>query len=92
MLAVPLLLWLAGQGLGALIGGLSGYAASYGPGSPADPARAGLNPADIARAASAARNAAWGTFVGTLLGLGAGALGGYLGAHHTLTHRDQRRY
>ncbi|HEY3111929.1 MAG TPA: hypothetical protein VGL23_24460, partial [Chloroflexota bacterium] len=83
MLAVPVLLWLASQGLGALVGGLSGYAASFNLAYLADQAR--VNPADAARAAAAARGAAWGTFVGVLLGLGSGAIGGYLGVHHTLT-------
>jgi hypothetical protein len=95
MLAVPLLFWLAGQGLGAVVGGLSGYAATFNPGYLADPARAGapgVAPSDILRAASAARNAAWFTLVGLVLGLGAGALGGYLGVHHNLTHPDLRRY
>jgi hypothetical protein len=95
MLAVPVLLWLAGQGLGAVMGGPSGYAASLNPAYLADQARAAaasVTPTDVARAASAARNGAWGAFVGALLGLGAGALGGYLGVHYTLTHRDLRRY
>jgi len=95
MLAVPVLFWLAGQGLGGVVGGLSGYAATFNPGYLADPARAaapGVNPSDILRAAAAARDAAWGAFLGALLGLGSGAIGGYLGVHHTLTHPDLRRY
>jgi hypothetical protein len=87
MLAVPVLLWLAGQGLGAVMGGLSGYAASLSPGYLADQARA-----TAASVTPAARSGAWGAFVGALLGLGAGALGGYLGVHYSLTHRDLRRY
>jgi hypothetical protein len=89
-LAVPVLLWLAGQGLGALVGGLSGYAASFNLAYLADQAR--VNPAEAARAAAIARGTAWSAFIGAVLGLGAGAMGGYLGVHHTLTHRDPRRY
>jgi hypothetical protein len=95
MLAIPVLFWLAGQGLGAVVGGLSGYAATFNPGYLADPARAaapGVEPSDVLRAAAAARNAAWAALVGVALALGAGALGGYLGVHYTLTHRDLRRY
>jgi hypothetical protein len=76
MLAVPILFWLAAQGLGALLGGLSAYAATVDPGYLADPARTGapgVSPSDILSAAAAARNAAWGAFVGALLGLGVGA-------------------
>jgi len=95
MLAVPVLFWLAAQGLGAVLGGLSAYAGAFAPGYLADPARAaapGVSPSEVLSAAAAARNAAWTAFVIVLLGLGGGALGGYMGVHYTLTHPDQRRY
>ena len=87
MLAVPLTLWLAGQGMGAVLGSLGNFASglSADPGQAqgaADQARqatANVQPADAARAAAGARNAAWGTLAGTLLGLLASALGGLLG-------------
>ena len=103
MLAVPLILWLAGQGLGTVLGSLgnlSGALASN-PGaaqaaqSAAAQAQASaqtIQPVDVARAAEGARNTAWGTLLGTLLGLGASALGGFLGTRQpTTTERTTRR-
>lgn len=104
MLAVPLILWLAGQGLGTVLGSLgnlSGALASN-PGAAqaaADQARSAaqataqnVQPIDVARAAEGARNTAWGTLLGSLLGLGASALGGSLGTRHpTATQRTTKR-
>jgi hypothetical protein len=94
MLAVPVVLWLAGQGLGALLGGLGSFAGEYGRFYTPDQARAAVDAnvaaADAARAAEAARRAAWGAFAGGLFGLGAAALGGYLGVHRR--HEDGDRH
>jgi hypothetical protein len=103
MLAVPLILWLASQGLGTVLGSLGSLAGALGsnPGatqatqSAAAQAQASaqsIQPVDVARAAEGARNAAWGTLLGSLLGLGASALGGFLGTRHpTATERTTRR-
>jgi len=103
MLAVPLILWLAGQGLGAVLGSLgslSGALASNPAATQAAQSAAGqaqgaaqnVSPVDVARAAEGARNTAWGTLIGALLGLGASALGGYLGTRQpTVTERTTRR-
>jgi hypothetical protein len=102
MLAVPLILWLAGQGLGTVfgsLGNLSGALASnpgaaqaaQGAGAQAQAAAQNVQPIDVARAAEAARNTAWGTLAGSLLGLAASAFGGWLGTRHpTPTERTTR--
>ena len=103
MLAVPLILWLAGQGLGMVLGSLgnlsgalasnpeAGQAAQSAAGQ-AQAAAQNVQPTDVARAAEGARNTAWGTLVGSLLGLGASALGGWLGTRHpTATERTTQR-
>jgi hypothetical protein len=91
LLGVPITLWLAGQGLGAVLGSLGSLAsgltidpnlaqgAAQSAGEQAQQAANNLQPVDVARAAERARNAAWGAVVASLLGLGAGALGGWLG-------------
>jgi hypothetical protein len=102
MLAVPLILWLAGQGLGTVFGSLgtlSGALASnpgvaqaaQGAAGQAQAAAQNVQPVDVARAAEAARNTAWGTLAGSLLGLAASAFGGWLGTRHpTATERTHR--
>jgi hypothetical protein len=102
MLAVPLILWLAGQGLGTVLGSLGSLSgalasnpattqAAQGAASQAQAAAQSVQPIDVARAAEAARNTAWGTLAGALLGLGASALGGWLGTRHpTATQRTTR--
>jgi hypothetical protein len=93
MLAVPLILWLAGQGLGTVLGSLgnlSGALASnpdaaqvaQGAADQAQSAAQNVQPGDIARAAEAARNTAWGTLAGSLVAVAASALGGSLGTRH----------
>jgi len=103
MLAVPLILWLAGQGLGTVLGSLGGLASGLGntPGAAqgaqgaaaqAQAAAQNVQPIDVARAAEGARNTAWGALLGSLLGLGASALGGAMGTRHpTATERTTRR-
>ncbi len=87
LLALPLLLWLASQGLGALIGNASHIASGLGINlgqlsATATGAARSITPAQAQQAADTARNTAWGTLVGLLLGCGAAALGGTLGMRH----------
>ena len=87
VLAVPVTLLLAGLGLGAVLGSLGGFASGLNPdpgqvqgaANQARDAAANVQPIDVAQAAERARNAAWGALAGSLVGLGASALGGYLG-------------
>jgi hypothetical protein len=93
LLAVPLVLWLAAQGVGALIGGLGSYAGGF---DGLRGATTNVDQTDVARAAEGVRNGAWGALLGSLLGLGSSALGGMFGARHetdyvtrdTTTERD----
>lgn len=92
MLAVPLILWLASQGLGAVLGALGNVGSlrpdvAQGAADQARSAAANANPVDVARAAEAARNTAWGTLLGSLLGLGSSALGGWLGTRQPAAAR-----
>jgi hypothetical protein len=75
MLALPIALWLAGQGLGAVLGTVGNVASGLA----------------VGESAAALRNTLWGALVGSLLGLGASALGGWLGAHHLLRLSEGRR-
>jgi len=92
LVAVPVILWLASMGLGTVLGSLGNFAGSLNPDpatvqSAADQARQAAQntqPIDVARAAAAARNTAWGTLLGMLIGLGASALGGMLGTRREL--------
>jgi len=92
LLGLPILLWLAGQGLGAVLGTFSNIAGGLGASSAqavntaqgaaqqaGSAARA--NPTAVGDAASGLRNAAWATLLGSLLGLAASTLGGMVGAH-----------
>jgi hypothetical protein len=93
MLAVPLILWLAGQGLGTVLGSLGNLSgalannpgatqAAQGAAGQAQAAAQNVQPIDVARAAEGARNAAWGALAGLLVALGGSALGGWLGTRH----------
>ena len=85
LVAVPVTLWLASMGLGAIMGTLGNFASSLNadPGT-AQQAAQNVNPVDVARAAERVRNGAWGTLLGAVLGLGASALGGMLGTRREL--------
>lgn len=91
LLAVPIVLWLAGQGLGAALGTLGSMAGGFridpaqvqGAAAQAGQAAQNAQPIDVARAAANARNTAWGTLLGILVALAASALGGAAG-----TRRD----
>lgn len=87
LLALPILLWLASQGLGAIIGNASSIASGLGInlgqlGSTAAGAAHHITPAQAQQAADTAKNTAWGTLIGLLLGGGAAALGGTIGMRH----------
>jgi hypothetical protein len=87
LLALPILLWLASQGLGALIGNANHIAGGLGItlgqlGTTATGAVKSITPAQAQQAADTARNTAWGTLIGLLLGCGAAALGGTLSTRH----------
>ena len=92
LLAVPVTLWLASMGLGSVLGNLGSFAsglnvdpgAAQGAAGQAREAAQNVQPVDVARAAENARNGAWGALLGSLLGLGASALGGALGTRREL--------
>lgn len=101
MLAVPLMLWLAGQGLGTVLGSLGNLSgalatnpnaaqAAQGAASQAQSAAQNVQASDIARAAEAVRNTAWGTLAGLLVALAASTLGGWLGTRHPAAHTRTR--
>jgi hypothetical protein len=84
-MAVPVMLYLAGSGLGSVMGGMGAYLGNFHPVDLANQARnaaPNVNPTDVGRAAAQARDAAWVAFIGALLGLAAAAIGGYMGVHH----------
>ncbi len=88
MLALPLTLLLASQGLGMLVGALSNFSGALNI-NPGDVTGAGgaapnVSPADVARAAETARNAALGTLAAIILGVASGAIGGALGTRRTV--------
>ncbi len=87
LLALPILLWLASQGLGALIGNANHIAGGLGInlgqlGTTATGAATRITPTQAQQAADTARNTAWGTLIGLLLGGVAACLGGALGMRH----------
>ena len=94
LFAVPVMLWLAGQGLGAIMGTLGSFAAGLqiDPGTAQNAANqaaqaAGQATASITpQAAEAARNAAWVGLLGSLLALCAAALGGAMGTRRVISY------
>jgi hypothetical protein len=98
LFAVPVMLWLAGQGFGAMLGTIGNFAsglqvdpntvnqAANQAAQSAQGTTVTVSPADVSRAAEAARNAAWAGLLGSLLALGAAALGGAMGTRRELTH------
>jgi len=97
LVAVPLTLFLATRGLGALLGGFSQFAtslnvdpqqvqgAAQGAAGQAQQAAQQVTPEQAAQAATNARNAAWSTLLGLGLGTGAATLGGLLGTRSDVT-------
>ncbi len=95
LLALPILLWLASQGLGAIIGNASNIAGGLGINlgqvtNSASGAARNITPQQAQQAADTAKTTAWGTVIGLLLGYGAAVLGGILGAR-TNPSRDEMR-
>jgi hypothetical protein len=91
-LAVPVMLYLAGTGLGAIMGGVGSYLGNMNPADVVNAARGSVpnvSPTDVARAAERARDTAWVALIGALLGLAAAAIGGYMGVHHFHMGRER---
>ena len=96
LLAVPVTLWLAGSGVGALLGSFGGFAQSLNidPNQVRDAAQNAtgqaqqnaqqVTPEQASEAAKDARNAAWSTLLGLGLGTAAATLGGLLGTRSEL--------
>jgi hypothetical protein len=86
LLAVPLILWLAAQGAGSVLGAL-------GNGIDANRLADGASMDAAARAAArdAARNAATAALIGSLLGLVSSAIGGWFGGRDPETEHDEER-
>jgi len=103
LVAVPLILFLATSGIGGILGSLGNYASGLNIDPQAAAQQAGdlaqgqatqTTPQEVGQAAENARNGAWGTLLGLLLGLGAAALGGLAGTRRWLnldTRGGQRR-
>jgi hypothetical protein len=79
IVAVPITVWLAGQGLGLVLGTLGDFIGALGPAARVPQGAPNVQPIDVARTAEAARTAAWGTLIALLVGFIASALGGWLG-------------
>jgi hypothetical protein len=77
LIGVPIMLWLAAQGLGTVMGTFSGYAPDIA--NNAQATAQNTPPIEVARTAEQIRNGAWGSLLAALLGLGAAALGGSAG-------------
>ena len=97
LVAVPCTLWLASQGVGAVLGQLGTVAQSLNidPNAVRDAAQqagqqAGqVTPEQADKAVQSARNTAWATLLGIGLGLGAATLGGLLGTRSELTVNER---
>ena len=87
LLALPLLLWLASQGLGALIGNANHIAGGLGINlgqfsTTVTGTAKNLTLAQAQQAVDTAKTTAWGTLIGLVVGLVAAAVGGTLGMRH----------
>jgi len=87
LLALPILLWLATQGLGAIIGNAGSIAHGLGINlgqlsSTVTGTAKNLTPAQAQQTVDTAKTTAWGTLIGLVVGLVAGAVGGTLGMRH----------
>lgn len=94
-LAIPLMMYLLGSGIGSMLGMATDVAAAAAPAvteaistGTADPAAAGqvqtqlegqVDPATVENVTDNAAQTAWGTLIALLLGLAAAAIGGLLG-------------
>jgi hypothetical protein len=83
LFGLPIMLWLATQGLSSVLGTVANYGLSFNPGAVQNAAGqaqgAAANSANVAQAAAQLRNGAWMALVGALLGLIAAGLGGIVG-------------
>ena len=101
LFAVPFTLWLAGQGLGAIMGTVGNFTSGLTSGLAANPGAAAniagqvaqstppsvnVTPDQVARAAETARNGAWIGLIGSLIALGMAALGGALGTRRVVEY------
>jgi len=79
-LTIPVMLWLAGQGFGAVLGTLAqvGQNPNLNPGAVASNVQ--VTPGTVATIAEGARNGALGALIGMIVGLISAAIGGALGA------------
>lgn len=96
LLAVPVTLWLASLGLGALMGTLGSFAGGLNvePGQvqnalqdatqQAQQAMGHVGKSETAQAAQTARTAAWAALIGMLIGLVCSALGGMMGTRRAV--------
>lgn len=97
LVAVPLIIMLAGSGIGGVLGSLGNYASGLNISPQQIQQAAGqvqnqaqgqaqqVTPQQIGQAAENARNGAWGVVIGLILGLVASTLGGMFGVRRKLT-------
>jgi hypothetical protein len=86
LIAVPVGLWLAGQGFGAVMGTMTNLSVALGmnPAASAQQAASSMTPYDVAQTAERARTAAVVTLLGMVCGFVAAGVGGALGTRRTL--------
>jgi hypothetical protein len=77
LIGVPLMLWLAGQGFGTIMGTFSAYAGDLV--NQAQTTAQNTTPFQAAQTAEQVRNGAWGILLVVLLGLVSAAIGGSAG-------------
>jgi hypothetical protein len=93
LLGLPLVLWLATQGLSSVLGTLGQFSAAAAAPNPVDQAAqatSSLSPSEIAQAAIAVRNGAWGALIVALLALVASVLGGIWGTRQLVVLNEEQ--
>jgi hypothetical protein len=85
--AVPITLWLAAQGVGAVVGGIAGFADQVGIVVRIAPDT--MSPAALAEAMQNVRNGAIAVLIALVLGLVASAVGGALGVRRNVSHETR---
>jgi hypothetical protein len=78
VVAVPVTLWLAGQGAGAIVGGLAGFLGELNVAVRVPPPST-IDQTEVIRIMQAIRNGAWGVLIALGFGLLAASIGGALG-------------
>lgn len=94
LLGLPLVLWLATQGLSSVLGTLGQFSAAAAAPNPVDQAAqatSSLSPSEIAQAAVAVRNGAWGALLVALLALVASILGGIWGTRQLVVLNEEEQ-